>query len=140
MKHCCPRSLPRSRCSRRHSPARPIFRASPFASWCRSPPGGGTDVVARMLAERLAPVLGVPVLVDNKPGRQFGDRDAHVALAPADGHTLLLTTDIHAINAAYGGALPYDSLKDFAFVTQLTTSPLMLVPIRRSGMRTLADW
>jgi tripartite-type tricarboxylate transporter receptor subunit TctC len=96
-------------------------------------------VVARILAEKLAPVFGVPVLVDNKPGGNSVIATRQVATAPADGHTLLLTTDIHTINAAYGGSLPYDSLKDFAFVTQLTTSPLMLLAHPSAGMRTLAD-
>lgn len=114
-------------------PSQPVRIVVPFA------PGGGTDVVARSLAEKLAPVLGVPVLVDNKPGGNSVIATRQVASAPADGHTLLLTTDIHAINAAYGGSLPYDSLKDFAFVTQLTTSPLMLLAHPSSGMRTLAD-
>lgn len=114
-------------------PSQAVRIVVPFA------PGGGTDVVARLLAERLAPVLGVPVLVDNKPGGNSVIATRQVALAPADGHTLLLTTDIHAINAAYGGALPYDSLKDFAFVTQLTTSPLMLLAHPSAGMRTLGD-
>lgn len=102
-------------------------------------PGGGTDVVARTLAERLTPVLGVTVLVDNKPGGNSVIATRQLAAAPADGHTLLLTTDIHAINAAYGTTVPYDSLKDFAFVTQLTTSPLMLVAHPGAGLRNLAD-
>ena len=103
------------------------------------PPGGGTDVVARTMAERLAPLWGVQVLVDNRPGGNSVIATRHVAAAPADGHTLLLTTDIHAINAAYGGALPYDSLKDFAFVTQLTTSPLMLVAHPSLAARSLPE-
>lgn len=102
-------------------------------------PGGGTDVVARTLAERLTPVLGVTVLVDNKPGGNSVIATRQLAAAPADGHTLMLTTDIHAINAAYGTTVPYDSLKDFAFVTQLTTSPLMLVTHPGAGLRNLAD-
>jgi tripartite-type tricarboxylate transporter receptor subunit TctC len=114
-------------------PSQPVRIVVPFA------PGGGTDVVARTLAERLAPVLGVAVLVDNKPGGNSVIASRQVASAPPDGHTLLLTTDIHAINAAYGGALPYDSLRDFAFVTQLTTSPLMLLAHPSAGMRTLGD-
>jgi tripartite-type tricarboxylate transporter receptor subunit TctC len=114
-------------------PGQAVRIVVPFA------PGGGTDVVARTLAERLAPVFGVPVLVDNKPGGNSVIATRQVALAPADGHTLLLTTDIHAINAAYGGSLPYDSLKDFAFVTQLTTSPLMLLAHPAAGMRSLGD-
>jgi tripartite-type tricarboxylate transporter receptor subunit TctC len=103
------------------------------------PPGGGTDVVARLVAERLAPVLGAPVLVDNRPGGNSTIATRYVAAAPADGNTLLLTTDIHAINAAFGLALPYDSLKDFAFVTQLTTSPLMLVAHPSLGARSLPE-
>jgi tripartite-type tricarboxylate transporter receptor subunit TctC len=114
-------------------PSQPVRIVVPFG------PGGGTDVVARSLAERLSPILGVPVLVDNKPGGNSVIATRQVATAPADGHTLLLTTDIHAINAAYANALPYDSLKDFAFVTQLTTSPLMLVAHPGAGMRTLGD-
>jgi tripartite-type tricarboxylate transporter receptor subunit TctC len=114
-------------------PSQPIRIVVPFG------PGGGTDVVARILAEKLAPVFGVPVLVDNKPGGNSVIATRQVATAPADGHTLLLTTDIHTINAAYGSSLPYDSLKDFAFVTQLTTSPLMLLAHPSAGMRTLAD-
>jgi tripartite-type tricarboxylate transporter receptor subunit TctC len=114
-------------------PSQPIRIVVPFG------PGGGTDVVARTLAEKLAPVFGVPVLVDNKPGGNSVIATRQVATAPADGHTLLLTTDIHAINAAYGNSLPYDSLKDFAFVTQLTTSPLMLLAHPGAGMRTLGD-
>ncbi len=102
-------------------------------------PGGGTDVVARALAERLTPVLGVTVMVDNKPGGNSVIATRAVASAPPDGHTLLLTTDIHAINAAYGVALPYNSLKDFAFVAQLTTSPLMLVAHPSLGARSLPE-
>lgn len=102
-------------------------------------PGGGTDVVARILAERLTPVLGVQVLVDNKPGGNSVIATRAVASALPDGNTLLLTTDIHAINAAYGVALPYNSLKDFAFVGQLTTSPLMLVAHPSLSARSLPE-
>jgi tripartite-type tricarboxylate transporter receptor subunit TctC len=114
-------------------PSQPVRIVVPFA------PGGGTDVVARTVADRLAPVLGVPVLVENRPGGNSVIATRQVASASPDGHTLLFTTDIHAINAAYGSGLPYDSLKDFAFVTQLTTSPLMLVANPGAGVRTLAD-
>jgi tripartite-type tricarboxylate transporter receptor subunit TctC len=114
-------------------PNQPVRIVVPFA------PGGGTDVVARTVADRLSPVLGQPVVVENRPGGNSVIATRQMAGAPADGHTLLLTTDIHAINAAYGSGLPYDSLKDFAFVTQLTTSPLMLVARPAAGVRTLAD-
>lgn len=114
-------------------PSQPLRIVVPFG------PGGGTDVVARLLAERLAPVLEKPVLVDNRPGGNSVIATRAVAQAPADGHTLLLTTDIHAINAAYGVALPYDSLRDFAPVLRLTTSPLMLLAHPGAGVRTLAE-
>jgi len=102
-------------------------------------PGGGTDVVARMLAERLAPVLGTTVVVDNRPGGNSVIATRAVAGAAADGHTLLLTTDIHAINAAYAANLPYDTLRDFTPVAQLTTSPLMLLAHPSAGVRTLPE-
>lgn len=114
-------------------PRQPVRIVVPFG------PGGGTDLVARLIAERLAPVLGVQVLVDNRPGGNSTIATRQVALAPADGYTLLLTTDIHAINAAYALALPYDSLKDFTFVTQLTTSPLMLVAHPALGVHSLSE-
>lgn len=101
--------------------------------------GGGTDTAARILAERLTSVLGQTVLVENRPGGNSVIATQAVARAPADGHWLLLTTDIHAINAAYGRALPYESMKDFSFVAQLTTSPLMLVAHPSLGIRSIAE-
>lgn len=113
--------------------SQPLRIVVPFA------PGGGTDVVARLLAERLAPVLGTTVLVDNRPGGNSVIATRAVAGAAADGHTLLLTTDIHAINAAYAANLPYDTLRDFTPVAQLTTSPLMLLAHPSAGVRTLPE-
>ena len=91
-------------------PTQPIRIVVPFA------PGGGVDMVARTLADRLGPILGTQVLVDNRPGGNSVIATRLVAEAPADGHTLLLTTDFHAINAAYAPIAPppYDSLKDFS--------------------------
>lgn len=102
-------------------PSQNVRIVVPFA------PGGGTDAAARAIAGQLTVTLGKPVVVENRPGGNSVIASRIVATAPADGHTLLLTTDIHAINAAYASQLPYDSLKDFSFVAQLTTSPLMLV-------------
>ncbi len=116
-----------------HAADAPARIVVPFA------PGGGTDVVARLLAERLSTALGHAVLVDNRPGGNSTIATRLVAAAPPDGRTLLLTTDIHAINAAYAAGLPYDSLRDFAFVGQLTTSPLMLLAHPGAGVRTLAE-
>jgi tripartite-type tricarboxylate transporter receptor subunit TctC len=114
-------------------PSKPLRILVPF------PPGGGTDVAARALGEYLTRDLGQPVVVDNRPGGNSVIATEAVARAEGDGHTLLLTTDFHSINAAFGIALPYDSLKDFAFVARVSTSPLMLVAEPGSGWKTLAD-
>jgi tripartite-type tricarboxylate transporter receptor subunit TctC len=114
-------------------PSRPLRLLVPF------PPGGGTDVAARALGEHLARDLGQPVVIDNRPGGNSVIATEALARAPADGHTLLLTTDFHSINAAFGIALPYDSLRDFAFVTRVSTSPLMLVTYPAAGIKSLSD-
>ncbi|HEU4351162.1 MAG TPA: tripartite tricarboxylate transporter substrate binding protein [Burkholderiales bacterium] len=103
------------------------------------PPGGGTDVAARALGEQLTRDLGQPVVVDNRPGGNSVIATEALARSPADGHTLLLTTDFHSINAAFGAGLPYDSLKDFAFVARVSTSPLMLVTYPATGINSLGD-
>lgn len=114
-------------------PSQTVRIVVPFA------PGGGTDTAARAIAEQLAASLGKPVVVENRPGGNSVIASRIVATAPADGHTLLLTTDIHAINAAYASQLPYDSLKDFSFVAQLTTSPLMLVAHPSAGLHSVQE-
>ncbi len=87
-------------------PDRPIRLVVPF------PPGGVTDVVARLLAQKLAADLGQPVIVENKAGAGGVIGSEFVAKAPADGHTLLFTTPNHTINAAFRAAMPYDTEKD----------------------------
>lgn len=114
-------------------PSRPLRILVPF------PPGGGTDVAARALGEHLQRDLGQPVVVDNRPGGNSVIATEALARAEADGHTLLLTTDFHSINAAFGAPLPYDSLKDFAFVARVSTSPLMLVAHPGAGLKTLGE-
>ena len=114
-------------------PSKPIRIVIPFG------PGGGTEVVARSLGEQMSKTFGQPVVVENRPGGNSVIASEIVAKASPDGHTLLMTTDFHAINAAFAIPLPYDSLKDFSFVAQLTTSPLMLVAHPSTGARSLAE-
>lgn len=114
-------------------PSRPLKIIVPF------PPGGGTDVAARALAEHLGREFGQPVVVDNRPGGNSIIATEAVARSAPDGYTLLLTTDFHSINAASGIRLPYDSLKDFAFIAQVSTSPLMLVAHPAVPLKTLAE-
>ena len=83
------------------------------------PPGGGIDVIARQLAERLTPQWGQPVVVENRPGANTNLATDLVAKSPADGHTILLTTDAtFSINPHLFAKLPYSD-RDFVPVTQL---------------------
>ena len=91
------------------------------------PPGGVTDVVGRMMAERLAADLGQPVIVDNKAGAAGVIGSEAVAKAPADGYTLLFTTPNHTINAAFRDKMPYDTEKDLAPVSIAGQVPMLLV-------------
>ena len=114
-------------------PSRPIRIVVPF------PPGGGTDVAARAIADYLQRDLGQPVVVDNRPGGNSVIASELVARAAPDGYTLLLTTDFHSINAAFGSKLPYDTLRDFAPVARISTSPLMLVANPSTGVKNVAE-
>ena len=107
---CCrpPEPCPRSRQRQRgpSTPERPIRLVVPF------PPGGVTDVVARLTAERLTAEFGQQVMVDNKAGAGGVIAGEIVAKAPADGYTILFTTPNHTINAALRATMPYDTEKD----------------------------
>lgn len=101
-------------------PDKPVRLIVPWA------PGGSTDAIARALAQRLGETLGQPVVVDNKAGAsgQIGT-DAAAKAAP-DGYTLAIVELPHAIAPALFHKLPYDLLRDFAPVTIVGTSPLVL--------------
>ena len=95
-------------------PTKPIRIVVPY------PAGGGIDVISRVVGERLGQRLGQPVLVDHKPGAGTILAAEIVARAPADGYTLMVTTDSTlTINQHLYAKLPYDPVKDFAPITQL---------------------
>ena len=102
-------------------PAKPISLVVPF------PPGGTTDVLARALAERLAPALGQPVIVENKPGAGATIGADHVVKAKADGHVLLVGAVHHTIASSVFKKLPYDFQKDLAPITTIAMVPNVLV-------------
>ncbi len=101
-------------------PSKPVRLLIPF------PPGGGTDILARMVAQRLSDALGQPVVADNRPAVDGVVASETLARAAPDGYTLLLVSSSHAINPAIGRKLPYDTLRDFKPVTQTASQQLFL--------------
>ena len=102
-------------------------------------PGSGADVLGRILAGGLGPRLGQQVVVENRSGAG-GNIGAEIAAkAAADGHTVLQISMTHALNATLYTKLGYDLLRDFAPVTQIATSPSMLVVHPSLPVRTVGD-
>jgi tripartite-type tricarboxylate transporter receptor subunit TctC len=92
------------------------------------PPGGGIDVMARQMADKLTAAWGQPVVVENKPGANTILATDTVAKSPADGHTLLFTTDAtFSINPHLYAKLPFDTQRDFIPVTMLVLLQQLLV-------------
>jgi tripartite-type tricarboxylate transporter receptor subunit TctC len=102
-------------------PSGPMRIVVPF------PPGGGTDILARSLAQKLNEAWGVSVIVDNRGGANGTIGAALVAKAPPDGQTLIIVPSGFAVNPSIYRSLPFDTTKDFAPVSQLASSPLVLV-------------
>src|SRR5262245_42555103 len=103
-----------------HAQAYPI---KPIRFVVQSPPGGGSDLLARLLGRELGEAWGQLVVVDNRPGAGGNIGTAIAAHAPPDGYTLLLVPTTHAISPSFYRKLPYDPVKDFAPVGQIATSP-----------------
>jgi tripartite-type tricarboxylate transporter receptor subunit TctC len=101
-------------------------------------PGSGTDIVGRMLAERLSGPLGQSVIVENRPGASTTIGAAYVAKAD-DGHTLLVTSSAHTVAPFVYSSLPYDTARDLVAVTPLASLPTVLVVPAAKGFRTVHD-
>ncbi len=103
------------------------------------PPGGSSDTVARVVAQQLSPLLGQPVVVENKPGAGGVIGSDTVAKAAPDGHTLLLATAGHSTAAAMMQKLPFDAVQDFAWITTVTTYPFAIATSADSQIKSLSD-
>jgi len=114
-------------------PVKPLRMIVPFAA------GGGTDVIARLLAPRMHEALGVQVVVDNRAGGGSVIGSEIVARSPADGHTLLFTANPHTTNPSLHSKLPYDTVRDFAAVTMIAQAPLMMVAHASVPARNVKD-
>lgn len=91
------------------------------------PPGGGNDIVARLIAPKLSEGLGQPVIVENRPGAATNIAQELVSKAEPDGYTLLLSSPAVAINRSLYKKLPYDALRDLVGVSFFAVSPNLLL-------------
>lgn len=114
-------------------PTKPILLVIVYA------PGGGLDVVGRIVADRLSRNLGKQVVVENRPGAGGNIGTTSVVKAPPDGYTLMETTNSHNINPFIYKNTGYDAKKDFAPVVELTEAPSVIIVNPRSQYRTLQD-
>jgi tripartite-type tricarboxylate transporter receptor subunit TctC len=103
-------------------PARPVKLVVPFAA------GGAVDILARVLADKLSPVMGQQIVVEPVVGAGGNIGSAAVAKAPPDGYTLLMaTTGTHTINPGLYKNMPFDAVRDFAPITLVASVPNILV-------------
>lgn len=115
-------------------PSKPIRLVVGYA------PGGGTDIMARLIGQRLAIELGQPVVIENKPGAGQNIAATQVARAPADGYTLFLSSSALAINGSLYNSLDYDPVKSFAPVAVFGQSPNLMVVPRALGVNSVAEF
>jgi tripartite-type tricarboxylate transporter receptor subunit TctC len=117
----------------RKYPSKPVTIVVPYSA------GGGTDIVGRLMAQRLSEVWGQSVIVDNRTGANGVIGSSYVAKAAPDGHTLLLVVGSHAINPVLMKSLPYDTAKAFTPVTNIANSPMVLVVAADGPYKQLPD-
>ena len=115
-------------------PAKPIRIVVPF------PPGGGTDLVARTVAQKMHETLGQTAVVDNRAGANGIIGADLVAKAPADGYTVMITIASHAINPTLYPKLPYDTLGDLAPVSLLAEYPFVITVHPSMPVKTIKEF
>jgi tripartite-type tricarboxylate transporter receptor subunit TctC len=115
-------------------PNRPVRLIVPF------PPGGGTDILARPVAQKLGEKWGQPVIIENRAGAGGNIGTEAAARAPADGYTLVLgTVGTHAINQSLYRNLSYDATRDFVAITMVANTPNILVVNPSVPVKSVAD-
>ena len=119
--------------------AEPAWPAKPIRLLLGFPAGGGSDIVARLVAKPLGERLGHNVVVDNKPGAGGNIAAEMLVRSAPDGYTLILLPSGHASGAAMKKSLPFDPVKDFAWVSTITTYPLALTVAPGSPITSFAD-
>jgi len=102
-------------------PNRPIRMVVPYT------PGGYTDLMARLVGQKISEALGQPIVFENKPGANAIIGTDTVAKAAPDGYTFGTVIAAHAVNATLNPKLPYDTLKDFTYVSLMSVAPLIMI-------------
>jgi tripartite-type tricarboxylate transporter receptor subunit TctC len=115
-------------------PTRPIHLVVPY------PPGGGTDIVARLVGEKLSASLKQPIVVDNRGGAGGVLGTEVAAKAAPDGYTLLLAPSSHVINPSIYAKLPYDTVKDFAPITMVAAAAILMAVNPRVAATTVSGF
>jgi len=103
-------------------------------------PGSSTDIVGRIVLQKLNELWGQPVVPENRAGAGGSIGSAAVAKAPPDGYTLLINSNAHCVNPAIYAKLPYDTLKDFTEIAPLAIQPNVFVVTADSRYKTLMDF
>jgi tripartite-type tricarboxylate transporter receptor subunit TctC len=114
-------------------PSRPIRMIIPFTG------GSATDILARAIGPKMVESWGQQIVVDNRPGAGGTVAGEIVARAAPDGHTLMLTSSALAGSAALFPRLPYDTIRDFAGITQIASTPLVLVVSPTLGVKSVKE-
>ncbi|RZT31813.1 tripartite tricarboxylate transporter substrate binding protein [Cupriavidus agavae] len=115
-------------------PSKPITLVVPFA------PGGGNDILARLIAPKMAQQLGQPVVIENKPGAGGNLGTDHVAHAAPDGYTLVIASSQVTMNPYLGMKVPFNIERDFEPVGRIGSVPLVLVSNMAQPYRTLREF
>ncbi|MGD9922944.1 MAG: Bug family tripartite tricarboxylate transporter substrate binding protein [Pseudorhodoplanes sp.] len=114
-------------------PSQPVRVVVPF------PPGGGTDILVRLIQDKYSAKLGQPVVIDNRPGAAGNIGAGVVAKSKPDGYTLLVQATIVGIYPSVYASLPYDPQKDFIWIGGVAESPAVIVTNPNSKYKTIAD-
>jgi tripartite-type tricarboxylate transporter receptor subunit TctC len=115
-------------------PSHPVRWIVPYAA------GGATDVLSRLICQRLSERLGQPFVVENKPGAGSNIGTQAVIASPPDGYTLLLTSTANAINASFDPTLPFDFAKGIVPVAGVARIPLVLVVNNDLPVRNVSEF
>lgn len=125
---------PRSAFANLAYPSRPVRWVVPYTA------GGATDVLSRLICQRLSERMGQSFVVENKPGAGSNIGTQAVIASPPDGYTLLLTSTANAINASFDPSLPFDFARSIAPVAGVALIPLVLVVNNDLPMKNVADF